>query len=137
MQLTYDFAQWQVLSSDQFRQDLCGDWRDQSRNKEVFNALHDVAKARLSNGLQTVIDATHLRRKDRLASVALVPPGHSVTYIVIDRPMAAKILTGGWRNDLSFDLIRKHHDVFQQSLKDILAGDGLTNVKVIDLRQDH
>jgi hypothetical protein len=55
-----------VISSDQIRADLCGDFRDQTKNDEVFAALHAVAKVRLSHGRSAVIDATNFRRKDRL-----------------------------------------------------------------------
>lgn len=123
-----------VLSSDQFRSDLCGDFRDQTKNDEVFAALHAVARTRLSHGLPTVIDATHLRRKDRLEAVALAQGG-AVRYIVIDRPTEEKRRDAGWRATLPFDLIAKHEQTFRSQLKDILTGDGQHNVDVIDLRR--
>jgi predicted kinase len=123
-----------VISSDQIRADLCGDFRDQTKNDEVFTALHAVAKARLSHGLPTLIDATNLRRKDRLAAANLANGG-KVRYIVIDRPTAEKRRDAGWRATLPIDLIAKHEQTFGSQLKDILAGDGLSNVKVIDLRR--
>ena len=57
----------QIVSSDQIRVELCGDFRDQTRNEEVFAALHAVVKVRVAHGIPTVVDATNLRRKDRLA----------------------------------------------------------------------
>jgi predicted kinase/phosphoglycolate phosphatase-like HAD superfamily hydrolase len=123
-----------VLSSDQFRADLCGDFRDQTKNDAVFAALHAVARTRLSHGLPTVIDATNLRRKDRLAAAALAKGG-KVRYIVIDRPNWQKQRDAGWRAELSFDLIAKHEQTLRSQLKDILAGDGMPNVEVIDLRR--
>jgi predicted kinase len=123
-----------VVSSDQFRADLCGDFRDQSMNDEVFAAVHAVAKVRLSHGLPTVIDATNLRRKDRMAAAALANGGR-VRYLVIDRPMEEKVRDAGWRADLPFDLLAKHQQTFNSQIKDILAGDQLPNVEVIDLRR--
>lgn len=89
-----------IISSDNVRADLCGDFRDQSRNQEVFAAVHDIALARLRHGLPVVIDATHLRRKDRMTAARLVPERIPVRYVVIDRPEAEKRRDGGWRNEL-------------------------------------
>jgi predicted kinase len=123
-----------VISSDQIRADLCGDFRDQTKNDEVFAALHAVVKARLLHGLPTVIDATNLRRKDRMAAASLAKGGN-VRYVVIDRPTEEKRRDAGWRAELPIDLIAKHEQTFGSQLKDILAGDGQANVEVIDLRR--
>ena len=123
-----------VISSDQIRTDLCGDFRDQTRNDEVFTALHAVAKARLLHGLPSVIDATNLRRKDRLAAANLANGG-KVRYVVIDRPTEEKRRDAGWRATLPIDLIAKHEQTFNSQVKDILAGDMQPNVEVIDLRR--
>lgn len=128
---------WRVLSSDFMRYELTGASDDQSRNDDVFLALHRIAAARLTSGLPTVIDATNLRRRDRLACVALAPYGSPIQYVVIDRPLADKVRDGGWRNDAMIGdktLIQVHHERMQSCLKDILAGDGLPNVSVVDLR---
>ena len=122
-----------VLSSDEFRVGICGSIRDQSKNRQVFEALHAVAKTRLKHGLVTVIDATHLKRPDRLASVACAPAGTIVTYLVIDRPLEDKMRDAGWRAEVP-GLIEKHHQAFRSSSKDIMMGDGLPNVVVRDLR---
>lgn len=119
-----------VVSSDQIRADLCGNFRDQSRNDEVFVALHAVVKTRLSHGLPTVVDATNLRRKDRLA-VANLGKG-AVSYFVIDRSMAEKERDAAHRPP---ELLKKHANTFGSNLKDILAGDNLPNVVVTDLRR--
>jgi predicted kinase len=123
-----------VISSDQIRTDLCGDFRDQTKNDEVFAALHAVVKIRLSHGLPCVVDATNLRRKDRMAAAALAKGG-KVRYVVIDRPMEEKARDAGWRAALPFDLLKKHQDTFGSQIKDILAGDKQANVEVIDLRR--
>lgn len=125
------------ISSDDLRREYTGSIEDQSRNADVFTALHRIAKARLSSGLPVCIDATNLRRRDRLACVALAPYGASVSYVVIDRPLAHKIADGGWRNDVMIGertLIEAHHERMRSALNDILAGDGLPNVHVVDLR---
>lgn len=126
-----------IVSSDQIRHDLSGDFRNQDCNNAAFAALHSVAKARLKAGLPTIIDATNIRTKDRttLATMLNVP----VVYNVLNRPMAEKKRDGGWRLSVMFkdgsDLIERHEEVFQANLKAILAGDNLANVTVVDLRQ--
>lgn len=125
------------ISSDELRAEYTGSAQNQSRNDDVFTALHRVAKARMDSGLPVCIDATNLRRRDRLACVALAPIGAHIKYTVIDRPLADKVRDGGWRNDVMVGdktLIEAHHARFQSCLKDILAGDGFPNVKVFDLR---
>ena len=125
------------ISSDGLRTEYTGDFRSQERNDDVFTALHRIAKARLDSGLPVCIDATNLRRRDRLACVALAPVGAPVEYVVIDRPLAMKVRDGGWRNDVKIGektLVEVHHERFQSGLREILAGDGLGNVSVIDLR---
>lgn len=130
--LDFDIYQCQILSSDAIRGDLCGDFRDQSKNAQVFEALHAIAKARLKHGLPTVIDATHLRRKDRMTAAQLVPAANTVRYVVVDRPLEEKLETRGWRPE---ELVRKHHEHMKQQIKDILRGDNLPNVTVYDLRK--
>jgi predicted kinase len=123
-----------VISSDQIRTDLCGDFRDQTKNDEVFAALHAMVKTRLSHGLPTVVDATNLRRKDRMTAAALAKGG-KVRYILIDRPTEEKQHDAGWRAELPFDLIAKHEQTLGSQIKDIIRGDGLPNVEIIDLRR--
>lgn len=122
---TLDLAE--VVSSDQLRRQLCGgNFQDQSRNDQVFAALHDIVATRLKHGLNAVVDATNIRRADRLACVALARGG-PVHYVVVDRPMDEKLVDRGWRPP---ELIERHHQTFQSQLKDILAGDNLPNVTV-------
>jgi hypothetical protein len=131
-----------VISIDDIRRDLCGDFRDQSRNFEAHEAGKKVALARLRCGLPTVIDATNLRNKDRKEMAQLVPLTSPVRYIVLNRSIEDKRKTGGWRNELVkpdgtlFDLIAKHDQTFRANLKEILRGDGLPNVTVYDYRED-
>lgn len=125
------------ISSDNLRREYTGDHRLQTRNDDVFTALHRIAKARLDSGLPVCIDATNLRRRDRLACVALAPIGARIEYVVIDRPLADKHRDAGWRDTVEVQgkpLIEYHHERFQSALKDIMSGDGLPNVTVIDLR---
>lgn len=126
-----------VLSSDHFRALLCDDFRDQGRNGDVFAAMAGVVSARLAAGVPTVIDATNIKRKDRLAFVDLAPGALRVRYHLIDRPLAEKLATAQWRSEVKVgeqSLIERHHGVMQSNIRDILAGDGRPNVEVFDLR---
>ncbi|UXN70863.1 AAA family ATPase [Devosia neptuniae] len=128
----------EVISSDALRLLYTGGEGDQSRNEDVFVALHRLARARLECGLPVTIDATNLRRKDRLACVALAPAGVGVRYVVVNRPMALKVRDAGRRAGVVMadgkSLIEAHEQRFQSQLKDILRGDGLPQVTVVDAR---
>lgn len=120
-----------VISSDEIRQQLCGDKADQSKNEQVFAYMHAFTKVRIQHGFDVVVDATNIRNKDRLAFVDLVP-GVEIDYIIIDRPLEQKLKDRGWRSE---ELIRRHHTTMQNNLKDILKGDNRPNVTVHDKRQ--
>lgn len=129
-----------LISSDGVREQMFGDFRNQSDNRRVFSFVHTAAKARLDHGLPVVIDATHLRRQDRLAAVALAPKGTRVEYLVFDRPLVEKLRDGGWRCGVMIggqNLVERYHQVFQSAKRDIMRGDGLEHVVVTDLRHPH
>lgn len=126
----------QVISTDRLRAEFCGNFQDQSRNVEVFQAYHNLIRTRLWSGLNVFADATHIRRKDRMEVAALAPPNAEIYYHVFNRSLSEKKADGGWRNDFEFDLITKHDMTFNAQLKDILKGDNLPNVKVIDHRME-
>ncbi len=117
-----------VLSSDQLRDDLHA---EQTQPQRVFAALHAIAAARLAHGLPVVIDATHLRRKDRLAAADLAPAGTRVRYVVVDRQLADKL--AAVRGNVPEDVIRRHDQAFRSQRKEILAGDERADVDVVDL----
>ena len=125
-----------IVSSDRIRIDLCGTMEDQSRNKEVFQAVHALVETRLKSGLPVVVDATNLHAKDRKVIVDIankVDGAFKIQYLVVDRPLEEKQKTGGWRNSVEVKgepLIKRHHDIFQQVRKDVMRGDGLDNVIV-------
>jgi len=127
-----------IISSDRFRLELCGDFKDQSKNTQVFDAVHALARTRLEHGLDVWIDATNIKARDRRKLRDLAPNDAVITYTVIDRPLDQKMRDGDWRNAVIFDngktLVEKHHETFQQNLKAILNGDGDKRVSVWDLR---
>ena len=132
------FSYEDTVSSDEIRAKICGDSRDRSRDKQVFNAMHNLIKARIEAGFDCIVDATNLRDKDRRAIRDLVPANCKIEYIVIDRPMEEKVRDGGWRNEIIIKeqiLLDRHAEVFKMNLKNILNGDGDSRVQVVDLRR--
>ena len=108
-----------IISSDTIRHELCGDFKDQSKNDAVFAAFHELATVRLRRGLPVILDATHLKRQDRLKSAKLVPPTVPVRYLVIDRPLKDKLATAGWRAAVSVKgkpLVEHHDQIFKSNI---------------------
>lgn len=101
--------------------------------------LRRVVRARLEGGLSAVVDSTNLRRKDRLSIVECAPPGATIRYVLVDRPMDQKIASGGRRNDVKMrdgkPLMEVHARRFSSVLPDILSGDGNPDTVVLDLRE--
>jgi len=134
------FTANEVVSSDGIREWLTGDFTRQDKNTEVFKEFHHRIKIRLMNGQRVVADATHLKRKDRLetAKIAL-NNGFKVIYMVVNRPMAEKTITGGWRNNVNIKgqtLIEAHETAFTTNEDSILSGDKDGRITVIDTRVD-
>jgi predicted kinase len=128
-----------VISSDDIRQMLCGDFADQSKNDKVFEAMHEIAHTKLKHGLPVTLDATHLKNADRIKAAKLVAPEIPVRYVVLNRTLEEKKRDGGWRNGVSVKgktLIEHHDQVFKSNIKAILCGDELPNVTVFDLRKN-
>lgn len=127
------YDQQYVVSTDQLRFDLTGDFRNQEKNDQVYAALHDIVRTRLRHGIPVVVDSTNCRRRDRVALVSLAAPHQEVEYIVLNRPVKEKKLTAGWRENVfvkGVHIIDYYENIFQQNLKEILKGDGFSNVKV-------
>ena len=53
------------ISSDDIREELCGDAGDQSQNWKVFEIFYERAYKALKNGHDVILDATHLTKKNR------------------------------------------------------------------------
>ena len=126
-----------VISSDNLRELLSGHFKDQTKNNQVFAALHALVKTNLDHGLNVIVDATNIRNADRRKLRDLCAPDTRINYLVIDRPLEDKIRDGGWRNDVIIKgqtLIERHAEIFKNNLKDILNGDNDERVHVFDLR---
>lgn len=129
------FKQYEVVSSDAIREELTGDFRNRHVNELVFKEFLHRIKMKLKIGERVVADATHLRKKDRIATASIgtslrVP----VFYIIIDRPMEEKLATAGWRENAP-GLMERHAATFQGQQKDICSGDNMATV--IDTRTSY
>ena len=137
------FPRSALISSDALRIEIAGTLRDMSCNAQVFAAMHAMTKARIEGGLNTIIDATNLRARDRRALRDTVPQDGAIWYHVVDRPLAEKHRDAGWRDEVKIataagpvvKLIDKHHQSFRSGIKHIMAGDNDPRVTVFDERR--
>lgn len=123
----------EIVSSDAVRQEMFGSQITAGSQAKVFDAVTERLVAKLSRGEGAVLDATNIRKRDRLKIVDLVPDDMEIEYVVIDRDMDDKRRAGGWRNERE-GLLEGHAGMFASELDDILAGDGRPNVRVVDAR---
>ncbi len=137
------FPRSALISSDALRIEMVGTLQDMSVNQQVFTAMHAMTKARLASGLNTIIDATNLRARDRRALRDCAPADTAIFYYVTDRPLAEKHRDAGWRDEVvltqrdgsTISLIDKHAEAFKSGLEFILRGDDDPRVTVYDNRR--
>lgn len=133
-----------VVSADQIRWEQFRDDRDAAFTtaglNATFSVYHAVIKGYLDGGVDVIADATHLKARDRKALLKAVGADTgevNVCYVLVDRPLAEKLrcYDGGSHTHTNEDVIRRHHQTFQSSVKDALAGDGFDFVTVQDRRR--
>ena len=129
-QANYDQAD--IISSDVIRHEIFGSLEAAGDQAPVFERLRAEVRARLASGHRVVVDATHIKVADRLATARLMPADLPVEYVVLDRPLADKVATAGWRVTRP-GLLETHAETFRSNLGQIMAGDGLPNVTVTAL----
>jgi predicted kinase len=127
------FSPTEVISSDNVREEMAGDFKDQTQNERVFSYIHSAIQNRLNHGLRVLYDATNLKRRHRVQIARMAPKNTVVKYVVIDRPLEEKLSTRGWREEW---LVREYHATFQSGKDHALRGDDLPNVIVRDLTED-
>ncbi len=82
------FSVDEVVASDEFRERILGDARDQRATEEVFRQLHGAVEARLRQGLLVVVDATNVVSWDRQGLLRLSERhGRPTVAIVFDLPL--------------------------------------------------
>ena len=135
---TNKFAPYEIMSSEDVRYELTGDYQRLDANDVVFREIHRRTQLKLELGERVVVDATNLRKKDRmsLADIAY-RAGVSVFYVVCNRDLESKLADSkrSWRgHQAAVSAINKHEYVFRTNERDILRGDGVANV--IDTRKE-
>lgn len=133
----FSFPRSALVSSDALREEITGDFRDQSANDQVFRAVHSLVEARINAGLNTIMDATNLRAQDRRKLRDLCPQDTEIHYWIVDRPLADKHRDADWRDEVVIKgekLIDRHHNSFKNALKYVLRGDDDPRVTVHDQR---
>src|SRR5271170_7067636 len=84
------FKPTEIVSSDACRAMLADDENDQTVTKEAFALLHVIVEKRLRLARLTVVDATSVRREDRLSLIQLAQSVHALPVaIVLDVPPRA------------------------------------------------
>lgn len=132
--ITKHFQPYEVVSSDAIREELVGDFQRQDVNQQVFREVSRRIALKLGLGERVVVDATNLRKDDRMNVTNIgVNLGVPVFYVVVDRSLDAKLLTQGWRAEVP-GLVRKHDELFRRNERDILRGDGVAYV--VDTRKE-
>ena len=124
------FTEEEILSPQKIKKEFVGDENRFDLNSFSWNEVIRRANLRMSLGYRTVIDGSHLKQRDRTSSAQIgLNLGVPIFYVVINRPLEEK-LTG----DAYLDPIIKYQDeLFYQNEKQILQGDGLS--EVIDARE--
>ena len=122
------FATHEIVSSDKIREELLGDFRIQTNQFEVWEEVHRRVRQKLSFGQRVIVDATNIKFGDRQPFIEMAKHfAVELVYLVVNRPVDAKLKTAGWRLEVD-GLIERHETVFNNNLKGIMKGDGLARV---------
>lgn len=68
----HNVLDFEIISSDDIREEICGDMSDQSRNSEVFEIFHKRIKENLLLKRNVIADATNLTKWSRSNILKLV-----------------------------------------------------------------
>ncbi|MAG32287.1 MAG: polynucleotide kinase-phosphatase [Deltaproteobacteria bacterium] len=129
-----NFKPTEVVSSDDCRGIVADDPTDQLATEDAFAVLHFIAARRLARGNLTVIDATNVRREDRLPLVKLAREADCLPVAIVlnisDKVCAARNKD---RPDRQFPqhVVRRHAQLVRRSLRS-LKKEGFRRVLVLD-----
>ena len=122
------FATHEIVSIDKIREELLGDFRIQTNQFDVWEEVHRRVRQRLAFGQRVVVDATNIKFGDRQRFIETAKHFKvELVYLVVNRPVTAKLKTAGWRLEVD-GLIERHEVVFNNNLKGIMRGDGVARV---------
>ncbi|MBN2693194.1 AAA family ATPase [bacterium] len=77
------FKSYEVVSSDYYRAIVSNNENNQKATKDAFELLHYTVAKRLKNALLTVVDATNLFAKDRLALLKIAKRYHFLPVAIV------------------------------------------------------
>lgn len=114
-----------VLSSDQFRELLCGTITEQRQNKMVFDTIRMILENRLTNRVPlTILDSTHLRFKDCIEVVDLGKKYHTPVMVISIKPPSMEELKArneARRDDTGFyvpeGVLENHYNRYTASME--------------------
>ena len=113
----------------------------ETEEQQIIEEYHRRIKAGIDDEKRVVAEASHLRKEVRLkvANIGLtcnVP----VIYVVFDRPREDKLKTAGWRAEApiinGLGIIDRYAKRFEANEADILCGDNISTITVIDTRSE-
>ena len=115
------FAPDEILSSDELREAIAGDARDQRATRAAFGALHRQLARRLAAGQLTVVDATSVERHARTALLGRArDAGVPAVAIVLDLPPSIVLARNAARAERPVDPgVVRHHLATLRSAVDL------------------
>ncbi|MFO0728298.1 MAG: polynucleotide kinase-phosphatase [Myxococcota bacterium] len=127
------FKPTEILSSDFFRGLVSDDENDQTASDAAFDALHHLARIRLKNRKNVVIDATNVEASSRAQLLAIAREQHCLTsVIVLDLPFEILKARNATRADRNFGdhVLRKHIGGLRRSLRSMKT-EGIKQITVL------
>jgi protein phosphatase len=128
------FKPTEIVSSDACRGMVADDESDQAATKPAFELLHAIAAKRLELGRLTVIDATSVRREDRIPLVKLARDHHVLPVaVVLDVPARVCQARNAGRADRQFGphVVLQQARALRHDLKN-MKREGFSRVFVLD-----
>lgn len=120
-----------VVSTDSLRIQMYGSLSVAGSQGPVFRTARAQVASLMRAGSHAILDASHLRKDDRVRNASMVPPDLCVRYVIVDRKLEDKLSTAGDRKP---GLVEEHHETFLSSIAECLEGDRLQHVNVVDMR---
>lgn len=132
------FKEDEVLSSDCFRNLVCGDPADQQATDDAFDCLYHVARKRLDRRKLTVIDATNLSRRARDKALEFARDNNCFCIaLVLDLPEEECLKNNACRKEHQTPeaVVRRQHNELRRVLKG-LKKENFRQVHVLGSRQE-
>lgn len=131
------FKPTEVLSSDHYRAVVGDDPNDQGITVAAFDALHHIARLRLTLGRLTVVDATNVKPQDR-AHLVRIAREHDVpaVAIVLNLDEGVCLARNAARPDRQFgtQVVRTHIQQLRRGLRS-MRREGFRDVFILNTQQ--